>query len=194
MATPVSLDSLQPSSAPVADAAPATQPAETDSYLDSLTKLPIVQALQQGSPAAAYVPPALFGSQEAFDAEIPKLEQALPKLGLAVLKAPKSGVLVVYNPNGVSTQDLAKADAAGTLGNLAMPITGQQDQSTAPQQAATTPQDISAGLTKPPGAPLPAGVQDATARARLTNVVAQPPVKDANPSLGIINGLQKRAI
>lgn len=212
MALPVSLDQLQPAagavSAPLPEAASA-QPAAPGivvppEVLQQMANSPLIQSLQKGEPAAAYLQAGIVGGKAKLQEQYVKMSAALPSLGLAAYKSDKHGILVMYNPKAVSPDQIADADAKGTIGHFAIPVGGAKHghlpmdaQGTMPVDPdAAAPGAITGGLTgvQPPAAPLPAGVADANAAARLQTLAPQPPVAQAAPAQGsIISALMKHA-
>lgn len=197
-----------PSLPPLPSAAPtATNPApqaggESEIFMQGVLQNPVIQQVISGDLPPVYAPPSLFGDR-ANDA-IGWLQTGLPQAGLQLLQAPTSGNLVVFNPQFATAEEIAAADAAGQLDNIADPLQsgaapasasaspapGPTPQAApAPVSAPAAAMDILGGLTAPP-----AGVQREIATARVNNAEAQPPVKRAMPSQGILNGLTKRAV
>lgn len=157
----------------------------------------IAKSVIAGDPKAVFASPSLFGdnAQQTFDA----IDYVAPQLGLGILKAPKSGDFVLFNPKLVKDADIIAADQAGTLDQLAVDATtlgatpgnGAQPAADgapapAPDAAPVPPHNIAGGL-------LPAGAQDDLTAARVGNLLPKPPVKRALPAQGIINGLVQRA-
>lgn len=194
MAVP-DISQIQPAATP--EAAPATAPAaQQDPFLQGLAASPVIQSVQQGNPGAIFAPPSIFGDHAAD--VIPKLIAGIGSLNLAVVEAPKSGNLVVYNPQVISPQAITEADAQGKLESVATPLVVTHPPSKkvpvpnvapaapAPQAAAPQP---SVNVIPPTSGVAGAGV----ATQRANNIIPKPPSQQANPGLGIVNGLQKRA-
>lgn len=166
-------------------------PPTDDPFLKGVFESPIIKQLQSGDVPPVYLSPSIFGQHA--EAVVPKLQQALPSIGLGILNAPKSGVLVAFNPKIYTPDEILQADSQGQLDQIAVPLQAQ-GQGGAPAGAPAAPAAPAPAPASP--APIAAGLMggsDPLQKARAQTMAPKPPVKQPLPSQGIINGLIGRA-
>lgn len=184
------LDALKPAAAPAAAPDPVTPAAPADAaggadYVKILADLPLTKQLQEGSPSAVALPPEIFGGEKQFQARLGKIESALPQFDLASVRAPKSKVLVVYNPKIVTPEMINQADEDGSLFELAPSLHDPNAQAPAQGDAQAAPPQPTAPAGAAPGAA-------AIADARASLLSPKPPTKQRFPASGIVNDLTSR--
>jgi hypothetical protein len=174
-----------------APAAPQAAGGDTG-MVDGIRGNEYFQQVKSGDIPALFASPDLFG--ERAGVVLPAIKSAADAEGLGYADAPKSGGFVVFNPSAVTAEAIAAADEAGTLGEIAAVLSAAEgaaaEETAATEEAAAAPAaaptNVAAGL-------LPAGAEDDLMAARIGNLEPKPPVKQARPSQGIINGLLARA-
>lgn len=177
---------LEPAAdAAVAPTAEAPAPAE-DLLPPEVESLPVVQAVSTGQPPAIF---ATANDKSPSIALLSKAAPALPQAGLGLYSNKKVGVL--FNPQLISAQDIAKAVRDGTIDKIAVPIdmfegAVAEIQGAAPEAAAP------AGAA---GVPAPsAKTNQKINTARLKNLAPAAPTQGGKPGQGILNDLLKPTI
>lgn len=201
----INLDDVQPAepaAAPVEPPAP-TEPESTGgeaSIPEEVLRIPAMNGLLQGKPAAVYSPTDKKGDPDI--ETVLKNGQALIDSGFAFYAAKSKPVNVLYNRLFLDDAALEKADAEGNLDSVAEPfddVRASFDQlrkkaptdgaPAAPQSAAMAPAPVPAG-PPPSGAPAPASVQNKLATARINNLEPDAP----NGAGRILSAIQKPVV
>lgn len=172
---------------PVAPDVAAETPIADDLLPPEVENLPVVQAVALGQP------PAIFATAEDKSpsiAVLAKAAPALPKAGLALFSNKKIGVL--YNPQIVSTQEIAKAVRDGTIDTIAVPI-DMFEGAVAEIQGGGEQTALAAPSASGVPAPSPKAGQKITT-ARLKNLQPTTPTGGPKPGMGLLNDLLKPAI
>lgn len=171
---------------PAAPVQPETPPVADDLLPPEVENLPVVQAVALGQP------PAIFATAEDKSPSIAilaKAAPALPKAGLALFSNKKIGVL--YNPQIVSTQEIAKAVRDDTIDTIAVPI-DMFEGAVAEIQGGGEPAAPAMGSAGVP-VPSPKTGQKITT-ARLKNLQPSTPTSGPKPGMGLLSDLLKPAI
>ena len=201
---PINPDDVQP----VQPAAPAPEPAAPapdaggePEIPEDVLRIPAMNGLLQGKPAAVYAP------NDVKDPDITtvlKHGQELINSGFAFYKAKSMPVNVLYNRLFLTDEDLAAADENGTLDSVAEPFDAvrasfDQLRKTKPTEGAN-PEAAAAAVAPaapnvpagppPSGAPAPASVQNKLATARLGNLNPGSP----NGAGRILSAIQKPVV
>jgi len=159
---------------------------------ERMAQSPVIQGLLTGDTPPVYGTPDMLSPDAQQD--IPGLQSALSQQGLGFVQAPTSQVFVLFNPSVWSQEEILAADEAGTLDQIAAPLSGAGAQQPGAAPTAPAPAPIAAGLAGAVGAPSAGSQTDLTA-TRTNNVITQPPTRSASPASGqIFNGLIKRAV
>jgi len=148
-----------------------------------------VRSMQEGQLPAVYLSEQMFG--ESANDVMGLLRSELPKLGLGISHATKSNLFVVYNPQQLTSEQIASADAADQIGNIALDGAELERQSQAAQQPPEAP--LPAAGPAPTTVPVPASAQNKLQTARIDAMTPQAPSQQLNPSQGLVNGLRQRA-
>jgi len=205
MPTEVSPDDLMP-----ANAAEPTTPEPKAEKADEgggeipdavLEAAPALQLLLNGSPPATFAPK---------DAEFPEIEvvakhiKDLGKAGFGVYPTKDGANVVVFNGLYVTPEQVAAADEAGQLDQIAAPYAELRTalEGGTPSAGATeTSPDASGAASMPPIAPAPsgggpsAGTEKKIAQARLKNSTLGTPTSGPAPGQGrILNNIAKPVV
>jgi len=186
--------SPEPAAAPAPEAAPKESPASDELPDELLKEAPALQLLLQGAPPATIAPK---------DAEYPELKvvakhlKDLGKAGFGVYPTADGANIVFFNGLYVTPEDVAAADKAGTLDQIAVPYDelrgalGAQDGTASASGAASAP------VTPPQaaGAPPNASTENKLASARIKNTSVGAPTSGPVPGQGrILNNILKPVV
>lgn len=197
----INLDDVQPATAPAAPVEP-TSPTEPEGEVEipeEVLRIPTMNGLLQGKPAAVYAP----NNKKDPDIDLVlKNGQSLIDAGFAFYQAKSMPVNVLYNRLYLDDAALAQADEAGKLDEVAEPFDDvrasfdslrkkapTEGAPAAPQSAAMAPAPVPAG-PPPSGAPAPASVQNKLATARIANLEPDAP----NGAGRILSAIQKPVV
>lgn len=174
---------------PVAGAAPAEAPAapvegdsDGDGIPDAVLQLPFMAALLAGKPAATYVEN---------DAPPPEAEiivqnaDALADAGFRIFQSKSKPVTVFYNAAVLSPEEVASADEAGTLDQVAVPFVELQEAFAGIRGGGAAPEaaPATAGAAQPVQS---APIDDKVTNARVKNLSAGTPTSGPTPGQGRI--------
>lgn len=203
----INLDDVQPAASPAPEplnpataAAPPepaapTEPSGDAEIPEEVLRIPAMNGLLQGKPAAVYAP----NNQKDPDIDIVlKNGKSLIDAGFAFYKAKSMPVNVLYNRLFLDDAALAKADEEGKLDTVAEPFSDvrasfDQLRKKKPTEGAPAP---AAALAAPPaspgpsGPPAPASVQNKLATARIGNLEPGAP----NGAGRILSAIQKPVV
>jgi hypothetical protein len=177
---------------PDASAAPAQAgipPEVAQQLMEALQGVPEVQALLQKKVPAVSAPLDVFGENAQHVVSV--LMDVFPAAtGLDATVTSKSRSVVLFDPQTVTEAQLDEADAAGTLAQIAPPVS-MGELAAAPAAPAAPP---AAPQANPAAGLVSAGPQGASP-AQVANLAPLPPTRQKNPAAGsIVNDLSKRAI
>jgi hypothetical protein len=165
----------------IEQAAPAAPvPAEAQSPEAELASIPAIKQVIDGEIPAVYVDQNAIQDPELFQ----NLAATAPKIGLGTTVTP-SQRFVTFNPNLTSTDEIAQADQAGTLDDIAAPLTAGGAAGGA-EMAPAGPQAL------PQGQSPAAAVQGMLAGPVPAPITPKPPSQEPNPALGVLNDLYAR--
>lgn len=181
----------------------APNPERGKQFLEEMDASPLVKALKEGKIAAAYIDPGQVGPDGAGIVE--RVSAAAPKLGLGHVSLP--GHFVLFNTKDMDASTVENAAKAGLIDHIATNVTAPLAQAygdqkldpsvitAAPAAPAQAPGGLMGQLNAPSPAPAPESAPTpASLQVQRAKDINPGPVKDqANPALGLLNGLQKRA-
>ncbi|NOS67903.1 MAG: hypothetical protein HOO67_06120 [Candidatus Peribacteraceae bacterium] len=185
---PINPEDVQPAVAP----APAPSGAPEPEIPEEVLRIPAINGLLQGKPAAVYAPTNKKGDPDI--ETVLKNGQALIDSGFAFYAAKSQPVNVLYNRLFLDDAALEKADAEGNLDSVAEPFDDVRAsfdslRKKAPTEGAPAPAPVSAS-PGPGGPPAPASVQNKLATARLNAL--EPGA--ANGAGRILSAIQKPVV
>jgi hypothetical protein len=197
--------SPDPAAAPEA---PVEGDSNNDGIPDAILKIPAMQAVLAGKPAAVSAPIDEFSKRPEAKAIIDN-KDALVKAGFGLYRSLSGDTGVVFNTLHMHEQELKAADAAGTLQQIAPPFDQVNDS-----VAKAGPNDhpvLQAGevpsgpkgmpMPQPPqansavAAPAPASVQNKLSTARTKNLQPGSPTSGPQPGAGrLLNSILKPVV
>ncbi len=163
---------------------------------EQVAEIPEVQKVLNGEPAAVKI---LRSERTPLTQKLSQNVPAVLKLGLSLYRTIDGEANVVFNNQILGADEVKAADEAGTLDDLAAPLSAISNEpvekvSASPEKenGATPEEKIPVG---PAPAPMPAKSQSKLTSARLTNLAPVGPTDRQTPGAGqILNDLQKRPV
>jgi hypothetical protein len=194
-------DIVQPKTAP-AEVVPSSDApkAPEGGFSDDLLKIPAMQALFAGQPAALSTSLKDFAKRPEAKV-IQSHKDELQKAGIGLYRSLAGDLGVLFNQLHIAGQDIVAADKAGRLLEVAPPF-DQVNSAVAssgeanPVMNAAVPQGPkTAGIPPIPASPAPASVQNKTATARIKSLSPGSPTSGAAPGAGrILNSIMKPVV
>lgn len=180
--------------------APAVEPTEqgrAGEFSDELLQIPAMQALFSGSPAALSAPIEEFATRPEAK-ELIDHKDELQRAGMLLYRSLDGATGVIYNALKVHGEDIAAADKAGKLQEIAPPFDTVNESVGAsgennpvlnagdPAGAATAsaPESVTNPPVPSPVPPAPASTQNKITSARLKNAVMGAPTAGPSPGAG----------
>lgn len=195
------LEDIEPAAA-AETAPPAETPAETKGAVDTdaeipdeILEIPAFAGLLAGKPAAVWNE---VGRADPVGALIVENQEALKSAGFGFYGSTDKKTSVLFNSEFISGDELKKADADGTLREVAVPL--QELLSSYESVIGEGGGGAAEGLPPmaapgPVANPAPAGVQTRLGSARLRNLATGGPTSGPSPGAGRLqNSLQKNVI